>query len=114
MATFTEHMSGDGGGGGSLSESEAAVVTLQHDWDSTASVSAKILAGVAAVTNTPPTELDPPLYEQIDPDALETVFQFTTGHAQCDREGVLTLPLYECTVTLSGDGTISIQPPDEL
>lgn len=66
-----------------------------------------------AVTNTPKTDLNPPLHEIVDPDALDTLCQPLNGDILRDGSGQLTLPLHGCTVTLDWSGTIRIEPPEE-
>ena len=88
-------------------------VVLYHDWEHDDSVSATIIEGVAAVTDTPKTDLDPPLYEIVDPDALDKLCQPLNNDVLRDGSGQLTLPLQGCTVTLDWSGRITIEPLDE-
>lgn len=88
-------------------------VSLHHDWDRNDSVTMTILEGLAAVTDTPLTDLDPPLYDVVDPDALDTLFRTRSDDMLRDGSGQLTFPAYDCSVTLCWDGTITIDPPDE-
>lgn len=94
-------------------DASSEAVRLSHDWTSDESVSARILQGVAAVTDTPPTDLDPPLYEVINPEALDDLWEPLSGDALRDGSGHLTLSLYGCTVRLYHDGTIEIDAPDD-
>lgn len=89
-------------------------VVLHHDWERDDSVSTTIIEGVAAVTDTPETDLDPPLYEIMDPDALDNLCQPLNDDVLRDGSGQLTLSLHGCTVTLDWSGRIKIKPPDEL
>lgn len=88
-------------------------VVLHHDWEHDDSVSTTIPGGVAAVTDTSIAELDPPLYEVVNPDALEDLCQPLGDDVLRDGSGRLTLPLHRCTVTLYWSGTIKIDPPEE-
>lgn len=65
------------------------------------------------MTDTPLANLDPPLYEIVDPDALENLCQPPNDDVLRDGDGRLTLPIYDCNVTLHWDGIIRIDPPDE-
>lgn len=96
-----------------LGDSSPGEVYLYHDWGRDDSVTATILEGVAAVTDRPLTDLDPPLFEVVNPDALDTLCQPLTDGELRDGNGRLTLPIYDCTVTLHWDGTVAIDPPDE-
>ena len=88
-------------------------VYLYHDWERDDSVSSKIIESVAAVTDKPEVDLDPPLYEIVDPDALDALCQPLNGDFLRDGSGQLTFLLHGCTVTLYWNGTIKIEPPDE-
>ena len=88
-------------------------VVLHHDWERDNSVSATIIEGVAAVTDTPIMDLDPPLREIVDPDALNNLCQPLNNDVLRDGSGQLTLPLHGCIVTLDWSGRIKIEPPDE-
>ena len=59
---------------------------------------------VAAVTDykgIDELELDPPLYEAIDPDALDVLLKESRGSVQFDYWG--------CTVTVSHDGVVTVR-----
>lgn len=66
------------------------------------SVSVAIVEAVAAVTETPSTDL-PPLYEWVNPDALEQLFD----PAPRQTSGVVAFEVADCTVTVTSDGTVS-------
>ena len=88
-------------------------VILHHDWERDDSVSTTIIEGVAAVTDTPEADLDPPLYEVVDPDALDTLCQPLNDDILRDGSGHVKFSLQGCTVTLDWSGRIKIEPPDE-
>lgn len=68
------------------------------------SVSGKVLDTVAARKNTEPTALHPPLYEVIDPDALDTLFSPKgDGGVRTGGEVRFTYCGYEIRVTSNGD-----------
>lgn len=88
-------------------------VVLHHDWVCDDSVATTVIEGVAAVTNTPKTDLDPPLHEVVDPDALDNLCQPLNGDELRDGNGQLTFQLYGCNVTLNWSGRITIEPLEE-
>lgn len=68
------------------------------------SVSGEVLATVAARENTDPAELQPPLYEVIDPEALDSLFTpRTDGSVRTGGEVQFTYRGYRIRVTPSGD-----------
>ena len=69
-------------------------------------VSYRVIQQVAAATGTDPLDLDP-LYETIDPEALDAVFDTATP-----PEASVTFTLADCEVTVYGSGEISVTPPD--
>lgn len=88
-------------------------IYLHHDWTSDESVSTLLIEGIAAVTDTPPTDLDPPLYEIVNPEAVDTLWEPLRENRLRHGRGHLTLPIYDCTVTLYSDGTIKIELSEE-
>ncbi|NHN58439.1 MULTISPECIES: HalOD1 output domain-containing protein [Halorussus] len=81
---------------------------LHHDWRGDESVSAAVVRGVAAVTNTAPTELDP-LFETLDPDALDQLYRSTArgpGRGDC----WVSFCYNDCAVTVAATGEIAIAP----
>lgn len=83
-----------------------------HDWESNDRVSTVIIEAVAAVTDTPPTNMGP-LYEVVDPDALNHLFPPLPNGSRCQAERKITFTLNECDITVYGDGLIEIQLPTE-
>jgi hypothetical protein len=59
--------------------------------------SVDVIEAVAAREGVSPTELPEPLYESIDPDALDALFQVGTGRVLFEYLS------YEVTVTSDGD-----------
>lgn len=88
-------------------------VVLHHDWERDDSVSTTIIEGVAEVTDTPEADLDPTLYEVVDPDALDTLCRPLNDDVLRDGSGHVKFPLQGCIVTLDWSGRIKIEPPDE-
>lgn len=76
----------------------------------TANVSTTVVLAVAATTNTPADEL-PPLYDVIDPDALNAIFQ-SHGDGR-PRTGIhVTFTMAGCTVSIR-DGAVTVTPDSE-
>ena len=99
---------------GCNSDSSDQRLTVHHEWDSSEQVSTTIIEAVAAVTDTPPTEIDPRLYDILDPDALDRLFQPTKNRSRRRRSGQVTIPIDDCTVTVHADGNIEISQSEEL
>lgn len=70
----------------------------------TESLSGKVLDTVAACKNTEPIELEPPLYEVIDPDALDNLFTpKRDGRVRMGGEVRFTYCGHEIRVTSNGE-----------
>ncbi|ODR79566.1 hypothetical protein BG842_06585 [Haladaptatus sp. W1] len=79
----------------------------------TATLIPTIIQSVAAVTGKPSQELDP-LYEVIDPDALEKLFD-NPRHNSPEHEGVyVSFKFASCKLSVSWDGEIRITPPHDV
>ena len=65
------------------------------------SASEAVTEVVAVATNTSPTDL-PPLYDSIDPDALNDVVR------SLGDEGRVVFPYFGCTVAVNGDGNLEV------
>lgn len=72
----------------------------------TGDVCTEIALRVAEEVGTPPEELQPPLYDLVNPDALEALLR-----ADGDRafDGSIAFEAYDCTVTVDGDGRIEVE-----
>lgn len=68
------------------------------------SVTESVVEAVADADGVGPEELAPPLYDAIDPDALERLLATAPG----TRRVVFTYNGYE--VTVRGDGSVAIDP----
>lgn len=64
-----------------------------------------VLESVAELEAVPPAELSYPLFDAINPEALDGLFRETTGHLVFSYHG------YE--VTVSSDGAVDVTPADE-
>lgn len=68
----------------------------------TSSATEAIIMEVAEQHGTPPEELNPPLYDVIDPEALESIFRGETGEVSFEYHGYV--------VTVDYEGNVSLQP----
>lgn len=90
---------------------ETHTYRLPYDKRSDESVSTAVVRGVAAVTNTPTTELDP-LFEVIDPDALECLFSTARGRSLRDH-GWVSFEYNGCEVNVSATNEVEITPAED-
>lgn len=71
-----------------------------------------VVEAVEAIQDNEVTEL-PPLFERVDPDALEQLFQSTADSEHQRTAGRLTFPYAGFLVTIHADGEITFNPlPD--
>ena len=82
----------------------------QYDWDSPEQLSSAIIAAVATVADTEPTELEP-LYDCVDPDALNALFR-PLSEDRPRSHGYLSFSLGEYEVAVHGHGEIIVNAPD--
>lgn len=95
-------------------EYDAGTNTYRHDgnWE-TESVSAAVIEAVSTVTNTPTTDLDP-LYNVINPDALDRLYKPMHDGAPRLSGGTTAFIYSDCRVTVHADGEVKVnQVPQE-
>lgn len=71
-------------------------------------VSDRVIDGVSEATGLGPLELNP-LYDVIDPDALNAIFSPANGRQPTDAE--LRFTMEGCEVLVEGDGNVVVTPP---
>lgn len=71
------------------------------------SLASTIAIAVAETKGVPPESL-PPLYDTVDPDALERLFAPCNDGTPRAR-GRTAFPMAGCEVTVRGDGTVSVR-----
>ena len=76
-------------------------MTGQHPPQSAESLSTRVLVTVAEHEGVPPTGLSSPLYDAIDPDALDLLFTASAGH--------LRFPYCGHLITVYADGRVEIE-----
>lgn len=81
------------------------------DADEADSVSNRVIARVAEVTETDPLELEP-LYSTVDPDCLDAIFQ-TGGSTSGQDGGFIQFTMEGCRVVVSADGSVDVTPDAE-
>lgn len=72
----------------------------------TTDICTSIAMRVADEVGVPPEELRPPLYELVDPDALEALLRSDGNRT---FEGSIVFDAYGCTVTVAGDGRVTVE-----
>lgn len=82
--------------------------TAQPDYDA---VSQRVVDAVAAARDVDPLDVQP-LYDVIDPDALEQLFTATHSSGRTDPARVV-FTLDGCEVTVHSDGTIDVSAPND-
>ncbi|WP_246998821.1 HalOD1 output domain-containing protein [Halosolutus gelatinilyticus] len=102
-ATQTEY-----GGTGIDPETETAIVS--HDWDGDESLSATIVSTIAGLSETDPADVDR-LYDRIDPDSLETIFEPTNGTSRRNG-GQLSFQLDAYSITVHATGAVVVTRSD--
>lgn len=80
---------------------------LEHEGDTDLSV--LIVSAVASIQEVDPMEIQPPLNEAIDPDALDRLFATRPTGGVRDG-GYLVFYLGDSRITVYGDGEVLIDP----
>lgn len=88
-------------------ETETYLASFDRHSDS---VRLAVVSAVAVVADTPPLEL-PPLYDEIDPGALEALTVPTPPSPSIDERRV-SITFDGCDVTVHSRGIIAVQPPE--
>ena len=82
-----------------MNQSSAETVRSAED----GSISEAVILAVSEATETDPIELEP-LYDYVDPDALDRLFRTRGGLAS--RQGTVVFTMDGCEVTVHADGTV--------
>lgn len=89
--------------------SDAGVYTVQYDREDGEPLSTAVVVAVTAAAELDPHEIEEPLYEVIDPDALDDLFRPQEGtDVAPDSEVSFTLAGHR--VTVSAGDTITVRP----
>lgn len=89
---------------------ESNLYRIYYEEEDCEPVSTVIVKAVAALTNTPPIELDP-LYETINPGALNRLSSFDPQDSQQQTDSHITFTYNECQITVFWIGILEIEPP---
>lgn len=68
-----------------------------------------VVLAVSRVRDVDPLEINPPLYDVIDPDALERLFRNTASTARA-VESTVTFTMAECEVTVTDEQVVYASP----
>ncbi|MFB6184719.1 MAG: HalOD1 output domain-containing protein [Haloarculaceae archaeon] len=82
---------------------------FQHDWDGDAELTTEILDAVASVDDAD-VYGGQRLYDAVDPDALETLFEPVADASR--STGRLSFTVAECRVTVDADGDVRVTGPN--
>lgn len=91
---------------------ETHTYQFSHDWTSDERISTTIVYVVCALTNTPPTSINP-LYETVNPDALDSLFSPLPTKTCRSSDATVSFTFNDCDVTVASDGDVVINLPDE-
>lgn len=72
------------------------------------SPSLRVVDAVANAEGVDPTDLEPPLYDAVDPNAIDGLFD-ATATPNASRNGRLTFRYRGYDVTVRADGTVSLE-----
>lgn len=75
-------------------------------------LSTKIVKTVAELKDTEPTELEQPLYEAINPDALDQLFTVRPGR-NVRGSGEIQFMYCGCSIIITPDGDVNAIPKEE-
>ena len=84
------------------------VFRSRYELDASETVCAAVVRAVAAVSGDEPYTVQP-LYEAVDPDALEHLVRSLETTDERDACWSITFPLHRCQVTLASDGVIELR-----
>ncbi|RQG95218.1 HalOD1 output domain-containing protein [Natrarchaeobius chitinivorans] len=92
--------------GGHRIDLDAKTAFVSHDWADDRSLAETIVSTVAALSETEPAEMER-LYDRIDPDSLEAIFEPTSGTANRNA-GTVSFRLEGYTITVHGSGSVVV------
>ncbi|WP_227374609.1 DUF7504 family protein [Haladaptatus halobius] len=91
------------------SPNERGVHRVQHDLSSDRSLSTTVTVAVADMAGVEPSDIPEQLYDVIDPEALDRLFE-SRDDGSPRRGGRLSFTLHGHHVTVRGDGEVAVQP----
>lgn len=84
---------------------------VEVDLDGGASLSTTLVMAAADARGIEPSKLQPPLYDIVDPDALDALFRSIRGNATSSPVR-LTFAEWGCRMTVDSDGLVEVEPLD--
>ncbi|RQG86101.1 hypothetical protein EA462_17255 [Natrarchaeobius halalkaliphilus] len=87
-------------------DSQAGTALLSHDWNEGDSLANAIVSAIATLSGRTPDEMER-LYDRIDPDSLEAIFEPTNGTTN-RADGTLSFRLEGYAVIVHGSGTVLV------
>ena len=94
---------------GGRSPDEREVHRVHHDLNGDQALSTSVTVAVADAAGVEPSDIPEQLYDVIDPEALDTLFE-PRDDGTPRRGGRLAFSLYGHHITVDGDGTVTVQP----
>ena len=94
--------------GNSPGADEMGPYTARIDHDQSGRMVSAIVSGVAARTGCGVTDL-PPLYDVVDPEALEQVFASPPGSRRQSNDGRFVFTYAGCEVMVDGDDELTVR-----
>ena len=73
------------------------------------SPSTRIVTRIAAAEGVEPTALEPPLYDVVDPDALDRLVE-SSADGPIDADATITFTYHSYRVNVDGAGTVDVRP----
>lgn len=94
--------------GGSNGDANLNVHRVHHDSESDQPLSTAVIMAVADTAGINPSEIRTPLYDAIDPDAMNKLFEATSNGAE-RTDGYLSFSIHGHHVSVDASGEISVQ-----
>lgn len=91
---------------------ESNTYHAQYDWTDAEPLSNAVVKAVSVAIGDNPADIEP-LYNVVNPDALDQLFAPTDSGTRRDHGGTITFPFNQCEVLVYWDGTIVVHPADD-
>ena len=90
-------------------DADAGVYQTSYDEEQLDELSYTIVEAVCSITGDDPTAV-PPLYESVDPDALEAIIRSFQRSDTVGTNNIVEFTLHGCLVTVYANGTVELRP----
>jgi hypothetical protein len=94
---------------GASPNGDTEAVETAYNWSETPPTQA-VIEAVAIATNREPTDMDP-LYDAVDPDALDAIL--VDGERAVPQDLVVSFTYMDCEVVLRANGDVMVEPLEE-